>query len=119
MLRNVIALGLQRISWQVLNVIIDLDKTVNVQTSINVILRRFSPKRWCRAKKKSFTYSECVSLPLITKHAKFICCCYLRSSVASLALRLFLIKDTIFEKLLRIEWCFEFLYNFCLKYFSF
>jgi len=41
MLRNVIALGLQGISPLVLNVIIDLDKTVNIRTNINVILRRF------------------------------------------------------------------------------
>jgi len=41
MLRNVITLGLQRISPQVLNVITAVDKTVNVPTSINAILGRF------------------------------------------------------------------------------
>jgi hypothetical protein len=119
MLRNVIALGLKRIFPLVLNVIIDLDNTVNVRMSINVILRRFYLNVGAVQKQKSITYSECVSGALITQYAKCIHRCYLKSSVTSLALRRFLIKDTIFEKLLRIEWCFEFLYSFRLKYFSF
>jgi hypothetical protein len=113
MLRNVITLGLQRISSQVLNVIIALDKIVNVHTSINVILRRFRLKHWCRAKARGITYSECMSADLVIQHANCIrLFCYLSSSVASLALRPYLTYGTIFEKLLRIQRCFDFLYNF-------
>jgi hypothetical protein len=87
MLRDVIASGLQIISPQVLNVITDLDKTVNVLMSINVILRHFRLNIGAVQKQKSIAYSECVSVALVTQHTKGIRRCYLRSPVACLAPR--------------------------------
>jgi hypothetical protein len=81
-----------------------------------------SPKHYCRGKPISIKYYECVSVAFIIWHAK-----RMRRIVIVICLALsyfphYLINDMIFErkkKLLNIKLCFDILYNFCLKHFSF
>ena len=71
-----------------------------------------------RGKAISVTYSECVSVALFIQHSKRMRRIIL-SSVAYLAYCIFphyLINGTIFVKECV---CFNFVYNFCLKRFSF
>jgi hypothetical protein len=78
-----------------------------------------------RGKAINVTYSECVSVALVMQHVKRMRGIIL-SSVAPLSYHTFphyLINVTIFEKkiknVVKINVCFEFLYNFHLKHSSF
>ena len=83
------------------------------QYTYNVTLRRVLANHCCSGKSISITYSECVFVALVTQHATLM--------------RLYnifphyLINGTISGK--KSYWaqnvCFDFLYNFCLKHFSF
>jgi hypothetical protein len=77
-------------------------------------------KHCCLGKAEFITHSECVSTALVIRQAKGMRRIIL-SSVVSLAhiFPHYLIKGTSFGKtLLNIKSYFDFLYKFCLKYFS-
>jgi hypothetical protein len=87
-----------------------------------VTIEEFSRNSFDRAKAISIIYSECVSVALIIQHAKLMSR-IITSSVACLVLQYF---STLSHKLcdfrkksLNIKFCFGFLYNVCLKHFSF
>ena len=78
---------------------------------------------FCHGKVISITYSECVSEALVIQHVVLYMRHIILTSVACLVLPYFSIYVTngmVFRKeLLNIKMCFDFIYNFCLKNFSF
>ena len=74
----------------------------------------------CRGKRKSIAYSERVLLAVVTQHVKRKRCIILESVVCPVLPYFSVLSHKIFGKqLLSINMCFDFLYNFCLKYLSF
>jgi len=85
-------------------------------------IEEFSRNHFDRAKAISITYSECVSVALVIQHAKLMSH-VIMSSVACLVLQYFSTlshnRCDFRKKSLNIKLCFGFLYNVCLKHFSF
>jgi hypothetical protein len=85
------------------------------QWACKVILRRVR-----RGKGKSIAYSQRVFLTLVMQQAKRKPSFILESEVCPALPYFFALSHKIFGKqLLTINMCFDFLYNFCLKYFAF
>jgi len=95
-------------------------QTLYVYRNIEACLCKYC----CSGKAINITYFECVFVALGTQHAMRV-----RHIVICGLPRLYnmfpnyLIKETIFQKKKKSYWtqnvCFDFLYNFCLKHFSF
>jgi hypothetical protein len=94
----------------------------NRQCTYNVILARVRVTTVAVEKQLSITYSECVSVALVTQHAKRTHRIIL-SSVACPAVPYYLINGMIFGGgggiIEHKTSVFDFLYNFCPKDFSF
>jgi hypothetical protein len=93
-------------------------QAMHVQRNIEKRSRNY----FCRGKAISITYSECVSVALVIRDTKRMRRITL-SSLACLAVRYFSTlshKRYDFRKnATEYKMCFDFLYNFCLKHFSF
>ena len=76
----------------------------------------------CHGKAISNTYSECVFVALVIQHAKHMHCNTV-SSIACPAVPYFFTLSHKWQDLQKdvteYKMCYDFLYNFCLKYFSF
>jgi hypothetical protein len=94
----------------------------------NVCMKRNSSNNWYRRKLVSITYSECMSVALIIQHAM----CMNRIILPPVACPTLPHSPTLSHKIQDIFWggveggrilnmnvCFDFIYNFCLKHFSF
>jgi hypothetical protein len=92
------------------------------QFTYNVNIEACSRNYFYRGKAISITYCECVSVALVIQHVMWLRSVIL-SSVVSLALQYFSTlshKRHAFRKnIIEYKMCFDFLYNFCLKHFSF
>jgi hypothetical protein len=89
-----------------------------VQRTIEV----HSRNNCCLEKARSTAYSECMSLALVIQH-EMCMCRVIPSSVAYLAVphlsRLQQKRQDFCKKVTNIKVCFDFLYKYRLKYFSF
>jgi hypothetical protein len=75
----------------------------------------------CCGKGISVTQSECVFVALVMQHVMRMFHIAMSPVLLYSIFPHFLIKGTVFEKktLLNVNVCFDFLYKFCLKHFSF
>jgi len=102
-------------------VFMSLFEDVFRQCKYNITLRRVRATIFCRGKEIRITYSECVYLALIIQHAM----CLLHIVICGLSgctiFFHFISKTARFSE--KSYWvlnvCFDFLYKFCLKHFSF